>query len=65
MQQLLDQLAEFWCTTMHEDILWPIHGHYQCAVCLREYPVLFEVIAIQQQARRDEYFGRAVALRRA
>jgi hypothetical protein len=28
-----------WCRTMHNDVLYPVHGKYTCARCLREWPV--------------------------
>ena len=62
MRQLWDQLGEFWCTTMHSSVMWPRRGRYQCAVCLREYPVPFE--PAKRPARRDEPFAATVALRR-
>ena len=65
MIQLLDQFEQFWCTTMHSDVMWPFRGHYQCRVCLREYPVPFAAAAARHARRRDEAFTRTVALRRA
>jgi hypothetical protein len=39
---LLDTLAEFWCRLMHDDITWPVYGHYRCRRCHRLYPVPWE-----------------------
>ena len=39
---LLTKLGEAWCIAMHTSPTWPIHGHYHCGVCGREYPVLWE-----------------------
>jgi len=39
---LLTTLGDAWCNVMHESATWPIHGHYHCGVCGREYPVLWE-----------------------
>jgi hypothetical protein len=35
-------LAEIWCKAMHESLMWPSHGHYECRTCGREYPVPWE-----------------------
>lgn len=35
-------LAKLWCKAMHESLMWPSHGHYQCRTCGREYPVVWE-----------------------
>jgi len=43
MKRLLDRIGELWCITVHRSAMWPVHGRYRCAVCLREYPVQFEV----------------------
>lgn len=42
MRNLIDRIEKFWCVTMHTATMWPIHGSYRCATCLREYPVGFE-----------------------
>ena len=42
MKRLLDRIGEWWCIHMHRSAMWPIRGQYRCAVCLREYPVVFE-----------------------
>ena len=65
MKQLMDQIEEFWCTSMHQDVMWPFRGHYQCRTCLREYPVPFEASAPRTVERREQGFSRAVALRGA
>ena len=36
---MLDRISEAWCKTMHSDAMWPIHGRYRCARCLREHRV--------------------------
>ncbi len=33
------KLAGLWCSVMHERTSWPIHGHYWCQQCHREYSV--------------------------
>ena len=35
----LDKLGDLWCVWMHTSPMWPIHGHYECGVCGRQYPV--------------------------
>jgi hypothetical protein len=36
---LTEALGGFWCRLMHDSPMWPIHGEYQCRVCLRRYGV--------------------------
>ena len=33
-------LGAIWCGLMHESVMWPIHGQYQCRKCGRRYPAL-------------------------
>lgn len=32
-------IGALWCSLMHDSPKWPIHGHYDCAVCGRQYRV--------------------------
>jgi hypothetical protein len=41
MKELINTVEKIWCETMHERVMWPIHGRYLCSTCLREYPVAF------------------------
>ena len=41
MRELLNTVEKFWCESMHTRVMWPIHGHYRCSTCLREYAVAF------------------------
>lgn len=36
---LISKAGTAWCELMHDDIMWPVDGHYRCKICLREYPV--------------------------
>jgi hypothetical protein len=40
--EAMKRLGDLWCSVMHESPLWPIHGHYQCRTCGREYPVAWQ-----------------------
>jgi hypothetical protein len=42
MEAMMTRITDAWCSLMHESPMWPIHGHYQCRTCGREYPVLWE-----------------------
>jgi hypothetical protein len=42
MKNFINTVERFWCETMHERVMWPIHGHYRCSTCLREYPVAYD-----------------------
>jgi hypothetical protein len=43
MRKWVDRLERLWCARMHGRPMWPVRGRYQCAVCLREFPVEFEM----------------------
>jgi hypothetical protein len=47
MNRLLKKIGELWCTNVHRSAMWPVRGRYLCAVCLREYPVLFEKAVVE------------------
>ncbi len=36
---LLEKLGILWCRSLHNSPMWPIHGHYTCRVCHRQYQV--------------------------
>ncbi len=38
----IGKLGSLWCRYLHTAVMWPIHGHYSCRVCLRRYPVPWE-----------------------
>jgi hypothetical protein len=38
----VEKLGSLWCRYLHAAVMWPIHGHYNCRVCYRQYPVLWE-----------------------
>jgi hypothetical protein len=44
MKRLLDRIGELWCINVHRSAMWPVKGRYRCAVCLRQYPVQFEIV---------------------
>jgi hypothetical protein len=35
----MNRIGDLWCEFMHTAPMWPIHGHYECAVCGRRHPV--------------------------
>jgi hypothetical protein len=35
-------LGTIWCSLMHDSVMWPIHGQYQCRTCGRRYSALPE-----------------------
>jgi hypothetical protein len=41
MKSSLD-LGAIWCGLMHESVMWPIHGQYQCRTCGRRYAALVD-----------------------
>ena len=38
----IDKLGSFWCTLMHDSLSWPMHGHYTCLTCGRQYVVRWD-----------------------
>src|SRR5689334_10511384 len=36
--QIRSRVGSVWCNAMHESIMWPAHGHYECRTCGRRYP---------------------------
>jgi hypothetical protein len=55
MSSVLDQFGRIWCNLFHPNLMWPIHGHYRCSQCLREYPVQWEQ---RSSAREDTPAGK-------
>lgn len=39
------KLGEIWCRVMHDEVMWPVCGKYQCRVCMRAYRVVWEAQA--------------------
>ena len=39
MAALFAEIGRRWCRAMHQKPRWPIHGQYECSVCLRRYAV--------------------------
>jgi hypothetical protein len=33
--------SRMWCRRMHPAPMWPIHNHYICPQCQRQWPVLW------------------------
>ena len=51
MRDFMNRIRGLWCETMHDRVLWPIHGKYRCATCQREYAVEFEELRAGGEAR--------------
>jgi hypothetical protein len=39
---MLERIQRLWCRTAHTQRMWPIHGRYICAQCLRQHPVAWD-----------------------
>ncbi len=39
---VLATLGQLWCRTMHNDVAWPVQGHYRCRRCNRVYEIPWE-----------------------
>jgi hypothetical protein len=46
----LRTLGDLWCRTMHNDVTWPVQGHYHCKRCWRTYAVPFLEEPVRRQA---------------
>ena len=46
-------VAAFWCSIAHDSPKWPIHGHYACGVCGREYPVEWSKVKTGERPKRE------------
>jgi len=44
-RQLRYLVGKRWCTLMHESLMWPVHGYYECGICSRRYPAFEEAPA--------------------
>ena len=57
--RLWSKIGRVWCTLLHNSLMWPVHGAYECAACGRRYPAFVEapiVIghrALQERADRS------------
>ncbi len=38
------KLGDAWCRAVHDSLMWPAHGHYECRVCGRRRPVVWEAV---------------------
>jgi len=61
MEAMMNTLSELWCNFMHESPMWPIHGHYQCRTCGREYPVQWDQEPVQTSGQPFRTFRLARA----
>ena len=50
---LMKRLAEFWCDFMHDAPTWPIHGHYECRTCGRQFEVPW--MQANERPRRSDF----------
>jgi hypothetical protein len=39
---MFERIATLWCKRAHTRSMWPIHGRYICAQCLRQHPVAWD-----------------------
>ncbi|HKE27625.1 MAG TPA: hypothetical protein VKB88_34960 [Bryobacteraceae bacterium] len=39
IRRLQSRIGAAWCSLMHDSARWPIHGHYACGTCGRQYRV--------------------------
>jgi hypothetical protein len=46
--------SRMWCRRMHPAPMWPIHNHYICPRCQRQWPVLWSQKEEMEQATAKE-----------
>jgi len=39
---MVERFLSAWCRLTHDAAMWPMHGRYTCARCLRQHPVSWE-----------------------
>jgi hypothetical protein len=39
---MLQRLGLYWCWQMHTRTTWPMHGHYTCRQCGRQYRITWD-----------------------
>ena len=37
--KMIETIGTLWCRLMHDAPTWPIHRHYRCRTCQRQYLV--------------------------
>lgn len=42
MKEHTEQIGRLWCKLMHDDIMWPAHGRYECRTCGRHHQIGWE-----------------------
>jgi hypothetical protein len=45
LRNLQSNVGAAWCTLMHDSVMWPVHGEYECRTCGRHYPAFREAPA--------------------
>ena len=48
--QLRSKVGSVWCNFMHESVMWPTHGHYECRTCGRRFAAFAEAETTPQTA---------------
>ena len=41
-KKLQGDIGMAWCRMMHQSVMWPVHGQYECRICGRRYPAFAE-----------------------
>ena len=41
-KELQGDIGIAWCRMMHQSVMWPVHGQYECRTCGRRYPAFAE-----------------------
>lgn len=48
---MFERIARLWCKRAHARPMWPIHGRYICAKCLRQQAVAWDRPAVASEIR--------------
>jgi hypothetical protein len=54
MKPTQTRVAVLWCRLMHNEPMWPLHGHYECRTCGRRYRVCWEPLPPAVVLPREE-----------
>jgi hypothetical protein len=59
------RLGAVWCSLMHEQPMWPIHGRYECGICGRQHEVAWAEPQSGQLGRFQQQVERVPAVAQA
>jgi hypothetical protein len=49
-KKLQQEIGTAWCVAMHDSVMWPAHGEYECRSCGRRYAAFVEAPVVGRVA---------------